>query len=61
MGKETRFVKVKTKIPTKEDVTVVDKINDVELNNFLLRKINKTNDFLLKATMMHETLLESLS
>lgn len=34
MGKETRFVEVKMKIPAKEDVTIVDKINDVEINIF---------------------------
>ena len=51
-GERVGFAEVQRKILAREDVSIADKENDAETNLFLLRKIEKTNDFLRKVTVM---------
>ena len=59
-GEKVGIAEVRRRILAREDVPIADKENNAETILFLLRKNEKANDLLREATMMHETLAESL-
>ena len=48
------------RILAREDVPIEDEVNDAEIDLFILKEIEKTNDLLREATIMHEILAECL-
>ena len=61
LGRErARFAEVKRRILARDEASIPNKVNDVEIDLFLPRKNEKSNDFLREATIMHNLLGESL-
>ena len=48
------------RILAREDVPIEDEVNDAEIDLFILKEIEKTNDLLREATIMHEILAKCL-
>ena len=55
------ITEVRRRILAMKNVSIADEENDTKTYLFLLRKIEKANDLLRKATTMHKTLAKSLS
>ena len=59
-GERAGIAEVRRMILARKDVPIADEENDAETYLFLLRENEKANDFPREATIMHETLAESL-
>ena len=60
VGKKTKIIEVRRRILARHDALIPNKIIDVEINLLLLREIEKTNDILREATVMHNLLAKRL-
>ena len=59
-GEKIGIAEVQRKISTWKNVPIADKENNAKIDLFLLRENEKANNLLWVATVMHETLAESL-
>ena len=58
--KKVWLAEMKKKVLARNDALILNDINDVESNLFLLRENEKANDLLSEATIMHNLLAKSL-
>ena len=58
--KKTKIIEVRRRILARHDALIPNKIIDVKINLLLLREIEKTNDILREATIMHNLLAKRL-
>lgn len=59
-GERARLAEVKRRIMARGDAPILDEVNDVKINLFLLREIEKEIDLLKEATIIYNLLAENL-